>query len=295
MKPVAECFPCLLNQAIEAAHFHQLEDPEILKLTKLCTRHLLKSVHAIETNKATSPEVSVGIHKLVKKITGNPDPYLTEKKESNRRAADLVPSIEKEIKASKNPLVSALFTAAAANIMDSGIPGVSDPVQAFHDKLSHPIDNLYFHSQDFINALGGTNKLLILGDNAGEIFLDSLLIDFIKKDFPTLSITYAVRGKAILNDALIEDAILAGIDKKATLISNGDGTPGTSLKTCSKAFKKRLLSASLILSKGQGNYETLSDTNLPIFFLLTAKCPVVSRSTSSPLGSTLLIQTTQSV
>ena len=97
-----------------------------------------------------------------------------------------------------------------------------------------------------------------------------------------------VRSNPIINDALVEDAIICGIHKYARIISSGCDAPGCILSLCSDEFRELYNSAELIISKGQGNYEGLSDEHRPIFFLLKAKCSVVAADIGVPQGSILL-------
>ena len=94
----------------------------------------------------------------------------------------------------------------------------------------------------------------------------------IKESYPDKEITYAVKEKPIINDVLLEDAKMCGIDKLATVVSSGIARPGTIPRLCSKAFQKTLKQADMIISKGQGNYEALSETKeYPLYFLFMAK------------------------
>jgi len=101
-------------------------------------------------------------------------------------------------------------------------------------------------------------------------------------------VTVAVRGRPIINDATLEDAITAGLHRTVKLIDNGSDAPGTLLDECSDEFRETFESADLIISKGQGNFETLSDCGKNIFFLLKVKCPVVAETINLPLGTHVL-------
>jgi uncharacterized protein with ATP-grasp and redox domains len=137
----------------------------------------------------------------------------------------------------------------------------------------------------FKESLNKAKKILYIADNAGETVLDKLLIEQIKKP-----VKYAVRSKPIINDATIEDANDAGIDEIAEIVSSGCDAPGTILDLCSDEFRKIYENADLIISKGQGNYETLSGQTRPIFFLLKVKCPVIARDIDIKTGSIILIK-----
>ena len=104
------------------------------------------------------------------------------------------------------------------------------------------------------------------------------------------SITYVVKASPIINDAAREDAIAAGIDQAAEIIDNGSDAPGTLFDQCSQRFRERFSRAKLIIAKGQANYESLSDSPSPIFFLLQAKCSVIARNLGVDEGSIILKQ-----
>ena len=124
-------------------------------------------------------------------------------------------------------------------------------------------------------------SILYLGDNAGEIVFDRLLVEQIGFG----RVTFAVRGGPAINDALHADADSTGLSDLVQVIDSGVDAPGTPLDLCSPAFKQTLSESDLVLSKGQGNYETLSDLERPVFFLFRVKCPLVSRHLGLPEGT----------
>ena len=125
----------------------------------------------------------------------------------------------------------------------------------------------------------------MLGDNAGETVFDRILIEELGKP-----VRYAVREAPMINDAVRDDAVMAGIDEVAEIVSSGCVAPGTIRKYCSAEFWQALQEAEIIISKGQGNFEGLSDEPLPLFFLLKAKCLAVARELGVPQGSILLLR-----
>ncbi len=62
-----------------------------------------------------------------------------------------------------------------------------------------------------------------------------------------------------LTDATADDAAYVGLDNIAEIISNGDANAGTVYNLMPETAKKALDDADVILAKGQGNYETMSD------------------------------------
>ena len=175
--------------------------------------------------------------------------------------------------------------AIAGNIIDFGVHSEIDDA-VIRDTLDRAVEaHISDHSLcEFKSAVELAADILYLGDNAGEIVFDRLLIE----QLPCEKVTYAVRGKPIINDATFVDAQFAGITELVEVIDNGSDAPGTLLDDCSQEFRARFEEADLILSKGQGNYESLSDGTGNIVFLLMAKCPVIARDIGYDVGSFVL-------
>jgi uncharacterized protein with ATP-grasp and redox domains len=135
------------------------------------------------------------------------------------------------------------------------------------------------------------NTILILADNAGENVFDKILIKIIKRLYPNKSITYATRGKPIINDITTKEALQIGIDKFATVVSTGVDTPGLELSRATTHFRNMFEKAELIISKGMGNFEcleTLKDKR--IFFVFKVKCNVVANAIGKEVGDIILKQ-----
>ena len=141
------------------------------------------------------------------------------------------------------------------------------------DQLSLTINHVERLKEDLMNA----SSLVYLGDNCGEIYLDLLLIKRIKAMNPQLKIYFVTRGKPVVNDSILEDAYEVGMDQYATIISNGDGSLGTILSRVSQEFLDVYHQADIIIAKGQANFESLSEEDKNIYFLLMVKCDVISR------------------
>lgn len=115
-------------------------------------------------------------------------------------------------------------------------------------------------------------RLVYLTDNCGEIVLDKLLMQVLRERYPQLDITVLVRGQSVLNDATLEDAKMVGLTELANVIPNGTAVAGTDLESISSTARKRLMAADVILSKGQGNFETLHGCGLNVYYLFLCKC-----------------------
>ena len=137
------------------------------------------------------------------------------------------------------------------------------------DSLS---DNDLQTFESFTGQCKTAGSLLLLADNCGEIVLDKLFLEQLKKQYPQLKLSVMVRGGEVLNDATVEDAEYAGIGSVAEIISSGIGVSGTVYKMLSNEAKSALDNADVILSKGQGNYEALSGQGRHIFYSFLCKC-----------------------
>jgi hypothetical protein len=141
--------------------------------------------------------------------------------------------------------------------------------------------------ENFKNSIKNSSRILYLGDNAGEIVFDRVLIEELHQ-IKDLEVNFVVREKPIINDATLDDAIVTGMDKVARIISSGSDAPATILSQCSPQLLELYYSADVIIAKGQGNYESLSEEKGNIFFLLKAKCPVVAGLLEVNVGDAIL-------
>ena len=117
--------------------------------------------------------------------------------------------------------------------------------------------------------------------------LDPLLLPFLPP-FLRLArgLTLGGYGEPTLSPLLLEVLSLGHTYAcTTTLITNGTGCPGTPLASCSASFRAAFARADLIISKGQGNFETLSEVEAPIYFLLTVKCATVAEHLKEKTGN----------
>jgi uncharacterized protein with ATP-grasp and redox domains len=207
----------------------------------------------------------------LKRYTNNPDPYKEAKKQSNDLVLKMYPELRTQILLSDNPFDTALRLAIAGNIIDFAISSSYDLHATINNVLQS--DFAINHSQELKKALSDARTVLYLGDNAGEIVLDKLLIENIMHP----NLYFAVRGAPVLNDATTEDAEYVGMDIVADVVPNGYDAPSTIVEKCSEQFREVFDMADVIISKGQGNLEGLLGTkNKDIYFLLMVKCNVIA-------------------
>lgn len=244
---------------------------------------------------ASPPEMGQRIYAIVRSVTGCDDPYLPLKKKSHAQVMAHYADFKRRIDRSRNRLLTALELAIAGNIIDFGagscvdVPAEIETILRQEERAIRHADERCFQYALFFKKLAAAHNVLYLADNVGETVFDGMLLEQIRALYPATQLWYAVRGFPVINDALEEDAYNAGIDTYARIINNGYDAPGTILKKSSAAFQKIFKAADLIISKGQGNFESLSGrTGDHIFFLFMAKCAVVARHLTCAVGTVIL-------
>jgi damage-control phosphatase, subfamily I len=284
MKTSLDCIPCLVRQSLDAA---RLVSPDPLVHEQLI-RDVLHWTGEMDLNQSP-PEIAQRIHRRLRELAGVADPYREAKEWQNRIAMELIPKFRAEVKAAQNPLLMAARLAIAGNVIDMGSNGnltEADVRQSLSKALTEPF---FGEEERFVQAIAQAKSVLYLADNAGEIAFDKLLVEQIIKQVPPERVTLVVRGAPVLNDATLIDVHTVGIDQIVEAIANGSDAPGTILNDCSEDFRHRFAEADLIIAKGQGNFETLSNNPSNIFFLFKVKCAVIANLVNQPIGMQMLI------
>jgi hypothetical protein len=276
MRTYLDCIPCFVDQALRAGRI-ATDDEKKLKRILDEVGMMLRDIPLDNT----PPETGMLIYDKVREITGEFDPYKRIKTESTKEALALYPALKKKVEQSNDKLLTAIRIAIAGNVIDFGPNKDFDIKEEIDDVLKK--DFAIFDYDKFKENLDRTAEILYLGDNAGEAVFDRILIEELKKP-----VTYVVRAVPVINDVTSEDALQAGIDKVATVVSSGTNAPGTILKTCNAEFKEVYNHSNFIISKGQGNYEGLSNERRPTFFLLKVKCHVIAHDIGVNVGDIVL-------
>lgn len=282
MQTAAECIPCLVRQAAEAVML--CDERQVPR--EIILRRILHELADADWS-GSPPEVSQLLHRIIREETASLDPYRALKDRMNQLALAALPTCRELISNAADPQEAVVRIAVAGNLLDAGAK-----IQIQPEELPGMLADLWHQSlagdpQELFRAAAAAERILYLADNAGEIVFDRLLIEALPYD----KVTVAVRGRPVLNDALREDAMLAGIPDLVPVIGNGSDAPGTVLADCSEVFLDHFHRADLIIAKGQGNYETLSQVAAPIFFLFTVKCPLVASHIGSPTGTLVATRT----
>ena len=271
MQTSLDCLVCFMRQA-RATGKLATDDP-------VAQRRLIDEAGrflATVDPERSPPENAVALYAIFSRILQVDDPFARVKKESNEFALSLKDEMEKRIFAAADPLLAAIRVAIGGNIIDYGAQHIFDAEKTMNNCLDREfVLNDYPALLQAINRAGKGSDLLYLCDNCGEIVFDGLLIQQLLQR--GCRVTVAVREHSIINDATLEDARSCGLDRVCPVITNGTGCPGTPLADCSEEFRRHFTTADIIISKGMGNYETLSEQQGPIFFLFTVKCSEVAR------------------
>jgi hypothetical protein len=276
MRSTLDCVPCHLRQSLDASRAVS-DDP---LLHEQILREMLRWTSELDPDLAP-PALGQRLHRRLREVTGIEDPYRAEKDRHNAMVMGLLPELRERIDADADPFGLAVKLAIAGNIIDLGVNGqVSDEAlrMSVEQALREPVHGLV---EELRRDIERATDILYLADNCGEIVFDRLLIERL----PVERVTVAVRGRPILNDATRVDAETVGLSRLVEVIDNGSDAPGTILEDCSPDFRRRFERADLIISKGQGNFESLNDVEAPIWFLFKVKCAVVADHVSEPVGT----------
>ena len=269
----AHCIECMVRR-----HFELVQPKNDGVKADLYLRDVMRIMLDAPKN-VSAPYLTYQCAQAYAKYWPGDDPYAQLKKDSNDMILELLPKIRPMVEQAEDPLSMAMKFARTGNFLDFGIltPEVAHKAlwEAVENTPAMELDaDVYAHLLDDLSA---AKQLLILGDNAGEIVFDILLVEQLQKQYPDLEVIYCVRGKNSLNDATREDAAYVGMDKLVRVIDNGTGISGTELDYISDELKQVLSTADVILSKGSGNLESLAGCGLNIYYIFMCKCQRVAK------------------
>jgi len=285
MRTSLDCLPCIVRQAVDASRMVTSDEAVLLEIMRLVFARLAGAELG-----ATPPEIVREVHRLIRKKLHDTDPFLAIKQKSTQRALDSVASAVSAIDNAPNPFAAALAFSIAGNILDFGMRSewneaiITDSFSMALERSRQFDQAAVRRLQDEIAAAG---TILVLGDNAGETVFDRLLIERFP---PGKNVVYAVKSSPVINDATRDDAVAAGIDAVATIVPNGADIPGTVLSECTLEFQKIFQTADVVISKGQGNFETLNENHRKIWFLFQVKCPVIAKHYAYSVGDWMVLE-----
>lgn len=266
------CAVCALRQALSAARHADADETYQAEVLRQAAAVLAETFDLRLTPAEASTYVLWAAHRALQ----NDDPFAEAKRHYNEVAMGMLPYLRDRVTRSEDRFETAVRIALAGNVIDLGIQDHFDVEHELETALTRPL--AIDHLAALREAVEQTDHVLYLGDNAGEIVFDRVLIEELNR--MGKRVTFVVKGAPILNDVTYRDAEAVGMNEVAEVIDTGSGQIGVNLRDCAPAFVERFRQARLIISKGQGNFETLSEEDTPIFFLLKAKC----RITAAELG-----------
>ena len=287
MKLEPECVGCIFNQMLNAFELLRpnISRENIIKAQKKLMKYLLNfDIHA-----NISPVLGKVAYNIISETLNEDDPYRNLKKEYNQLVLKHFKTIKKIIDKSKDPLFKAVLVSAIGNTIDF----------ASQHRIDLISDIKHFTKKDFVineylelkQSLEKSSNLLIIGDNAGEIVFDKLLVLTIKRLYPEIKVVYSVRESPIINDATIKDAKNIGLTDLVKVIESS-ATPGVDIDTSPEEFRKYFYQENgVILSKGQGNFESLYGIEVPnkdVYYLLKIKCNLMERIFRAKIGDLVL-------
>lgn len=281
----AECIACLVRRQYELAE----RQPDRTAQTAFM-RDVARTIADAPENVA-APWLVPGFARAAHRHFGITDAFDAIKRESNDRVLALLPRIREIVENADDPLAMALKFSRTGNYLDFAVLP--------HDKIARELDSAIENtpSEPLDGAeyaalradLTRARSLLILGDNAGEIAFDVVLVEQLQRQYPALRVQYVVRGGNAQNDATRADAHAVGMDALVPILDNGSCIPGTELAYCGEALLREFSNADVILSKGQGNFECLLGCGQNVYYLFLCKCPRLCRILSQPLMQPMLL------
>ena len=273
MRLTSKCYQCLYDLIAQAAELATDND-------QVRTKAVLQGRKVLDDN--FSPEevsivVATKIHDVIKKATRNSDPYYLMKQQEIALAKELYDEVASKFGKTFKGL---LKLAVLGNNLD-----FFRPFEIIREDMRKEVSFAIDDSEYFETRLKKARKVLYLADNAGEVYFDLPLIKWMQK---STEVIYVVKGSPVQNDITIEDVRQAHLEGEfSMIIDTGTATPGIILNEASTRFKREFKSTDLIIAKGMGYYESLSElpSREKILYCFKAKCQPVADSVNVPLNA----------
>lgn len=285
MRTHLECLSCFIRQAIDVGRLLAPEDSALqLRIVQDWAARI--STMTPEELAEPAPWLATQLYARANEMAGEADPYKEHKLRANARVLEMLPQLQGMVDQAVDPLRTALGISITGNYIDVGAPHRTDWESALIEetKNTHWAGDVY---EQFSAELQPGVSVLIVGDNCGEIGLDTILVKELQAR--GCEVSYSVRGGAILNDATMEDAEGVGMTSLCRVLSTGAAAPGAVLSQVSEDFKGEMRRADVLISKGQGNFESLEGRWPGVYFALKAKCRVLTREMGVSMGESLFL------
>ena len=275
---IRHCSICMLNSMMMEMELFQaseeLQKKEFLDFLKKLTDH----------EDLTPVELQDPYIRRLHELAGY-DFYQEQREKDDREMMKLSDQVEEMIHGSADPFRTALRFAIFGNLIDPAGQSDKTPADVLQEAASSEL--AIDHSDQFLQRLKSARSILYIADNAGEVAIDKVFVDYLKKNcLPKgCQVYFGVRGAQVHNDARVSDARLVGLDRLAKIVDSGNTYAGAIIEASSQEYQDAYFQADLIISKGMGNYEVLEERrDKPICFLLVAKCIPISSHLGVPRG-----------
>lgn len=278
MKIQEACVGCIVNQSARVADAIGADD-------KLQNR-LISTIEQMSKSFSfthTPPQIAADVYEKMAQVANKYDLYDKVKASSTKKALSFVPFLKEKLSQSRDKLLTATKIAVAGNVIDLAAEVAFD----LEEELEKIFSTEFAHNdfELFARNIAKADSILVIGDNVGEHIFDYLFIETIQELYPNAVIYYMVRGRPIINDVTLKEAKEAGFDSLCNLVDSGVNTPGFDYARANEESKKLYDSADLVISKGMGNFESLSPTHREnVCFLLKVKCNVVANFLDKEVG-----------
>lgn len=285
MKIHPDCRPCLIKQMETTARAAGADEETVREVARQAALELER----VWDSHLSPPAVSAPLYQFTGRLCGAEDPFLAVKVRYTHEALKLLPELERMVGEASDPFDAAVRVSIAGNVIDFGTGEHGETIDLDRTLSSFMEKSFYIDDSAALKEeVSGARTVLYIGDNAGETVFDRPLLKMLSGS----EVVYAAREGAIINDANVRDATLAGVHLHARLLSSGSEAPGVILEECSASFKDVYERSDVIISKGQGNFETLTE-NPPdgrTFMLFTVKCPVAADHLGAGVGDMIVMK-----
>ncbi|HJD41570.1 MAG TPA: DUF89 family protein [Candidatus Mediterraneibacter quadrami] len=267
MKINSFCLACLIN--MQESQVRKFDDEE-KKMDYM--REILAFLSSCDPD-LSAPALVKPLSRIYEKYWGKRDSMEEVKQEFNDYLLSMEEELEAQIRNHPDPLEAALCYARTGNYIDyAAVKDITKEklLELFESQGSAGLEKEMYRR--FLDDLEHASSLVWLTDNCGEIVLDKIAMKILREQYTDVKVTAIVRGEPVVNDADLEAARYVGLDRIVNVTGNGSGIAGTDLADISEEAEQLIRNADLIVSKGQGNFETIHGCGLNIYYLFLCKC-----------------------
>lgn len=279
MRMASNCYPCILDRAkFECDLVFSEEEKKKAAVEEL--------VDYMACHKGGVPAlVGTERERIIKRRSGEGDPYRQLKEESNRVARELLPVAGQFYDGAENKIEALIRIAAAANSMEFGVKGHDFNNSTFAGVFLITLrERLQGDMAEVERRLKSFKNIFYLTDNAGEAIFDLFVIEKLVENGKNVVI--GSKLEPILNDITASEI---GALTNVRVVPTGDVVGTASDHLSPEAASLLWNSDWLIFSKGMGNFETITEYDETLkgrlIYVFRAKCEPVAMKVNVPRGT----------